>query len=112
MKLTFQRHRDLLPLPVPASDPIEYKGSRSVKRQLLRNSHVSGIVRDSIVALNSLCVGSDSADRINSQACIAAHAEVIASLSLSAQRLATPPEGLHGEGALKELFAKGGFSGG
>ena len=26
------RHRDLLPLPVPANEGIEYKGSRSVKR--------------------------------------------------------------------------------
>lgn len=71
-------------------------------RRLLRSLHVSGIVRDSIVALNSLCVGSDSAARTNSQTLTAAQADVIASLSLSAQRLGTPPEGLHGEGALKE----------
>ena len=61
------RHRDLLPLPVPANEGIEFKGSRSVKRRLLRGSHVSGIVRDSIVALNSLCVGSVSAERNNSE---------------------------------------------
>ena len=77
----------------------------------MRSSHVSGIVRDSIVALNSLCAGSDSVARASSQSLIAAQADVIATLSLSAQRLGTPPEGLHGEGALKELFAKGGYSG-
>jgi len=35
----------------------------------------------------------------------------MASLNLSAQRLGSPPDGLNGEGALKELFAKGGYSG-
>ena len=30
----------------------------SSRDRLLRGSHVSGIVRDSLVALNSLCVGS------------------------------------------------------
>jgi hypothetical protein len=82
-----------------------------VKRRLLRGSHVSGIVRDSIVALNSLCVGSDSAGRNNSQPLTAAQVDVMDSLTLSAQRLGSPPEGMHGEGALKELFAKGGYSG-
>ena len=36
---------------------------------------------------------------------------VLSSLYLSAHRLGSPPKGLHGEGALKELFAKGGYSG-
>ena len=68
-------------------------------------------MRDSIVALNSLCVGTDSADRANSQPLTAAQEDVTASLKLSAQRLGAPPEDMHGEGALKELFAKGGYSG-
>ena len=91
-----RRHRDH-PLPVPVDDPIEYKGSRSVKRRLLRSSHVSGIVRDFIVALNSLCVGSDSAGRTYPQPLSAAQADVMASLNLSAQRLGSPPDGLNGE---------------
>ena len=82
-----------------------------MKRRLLRGSHASGIVRDSVVALNSMCVGTDSTKRANSQPLTAAQEDVIASLSLSAQRLGTPPEDMHGEGALKELFAKGGYSG-
>ena len=77
----------------------------------MRGSHVSGIVRDSIVALNSMCVGSDSADRSNSQPLTAAQEDVMAFLTLFAQRLGSPPEDMHGEGALKELFAKGGYSG-
>ena len=108
---TMLRHRDLLPLPIPENNRIDFKGSRSVKRRLLHSSHVSGIVRDSIVALNSLCVGSDSAGPINSQPSIAAQSDVMASLNLSAQRLGSPPDGLNGEGALTELFAKGGYSG-
>ena len=55
-----QRFRDLLPLPVPDNEGIEYEGSRCVKRRLLRESHASG---NSVVALNTLCVGSDSAER-------------------------------------------------
>ena len=105
------RLRDLLPLSVPELEGIEFKGSRSVKRRLLRGSHASGIVRDSIVALNTLAVGTDSAERANSQPLTAAQEDVIASLKLSAQRLGAPPEDMHGEGALKELFAKGGYSG-
>ena len=105
------RMRDLLPLPIPELEEIEFAGSRSVKRRLLRGSHASGIVRDSIVALNPLCVGTDAADRANSQPLTAAQEDVIASLKRPAQRLGAPPEDLHGEGALKELFAKGGYSG-
>ena len=62
-------------------------------------------------SLSTLCVGSDSAGRNNSQPLTAAQADVMDSLTLSAQRLGSPPDGMHGEGALKELFAKGGYSG-
>ena len=68
-------------------------------------------MRDSVVALNTLAVGSDSAERANSQPLTAAQEDVMTSLKLSAQRLGAPPEDMHGEGALKELFAKGGYSG-
>ena len=72
------RHRDLPPMPVPANERIELAGSRSVQRRLLCGSHVSGIVRDSIVALNSLCVGSASAERNNSHPLTAAQEDVVA----------------------------------
>ena len=35
------RYRDLLPLPVPDNEGIEFQGSRCVKRRLLRGSHAS-----------------------------------------------------------------------
>ena len=89
------RLRDLLPLPVPANEGIEFTGSRCVKRRLLCGSHASGIVRDSVVALNTLSVGSDSADRANPQPLTAAQEDVMASLKLSAQRLGAPPEDMH-----------------
>ena len=41
----------------------------------------------------------------------AAQLEVLKSLHASAQRPGPPPAEMHGEGALKELFAKGGYSG-
>ena len=41
----------------------------------------------------------------------AAQSEVLQSLQQMARRLGPPPEDMHGEGALTELFAKGGYSG-
>ena len=41
----------------------------------------------------------------------AAQSEVLKSLQQMVRRLGPPPEDMHGEGALTELFAKGGYSG-
>ena len=49
------------PLSLPpifeSSIAADFPGSRSAKRRLQRTSHVSSIVRDSVVALNSMCAG-------------------------------------------------------
>ena len=61
-----------------------------------------------VVALNSLCAGCVPN---NTSSPSDAQVVVLNSLHACAQRLGAPPVGMHGEGALKELFAKGGYVG-
>ena len=109
------RQRDLLPLPegvllASASGQPQGQFCRTTARRALRRHHAAVLAEEAVATLNELY--GNSANDVGVQSSpTAAQAESLTRIHQAAQQFGQPPEGMTGEGALRELLAKTGYDG-
>lgn len=109
-----ERQRDLLPLSLdllrgPAEGPVEGV-CRATARRVLRRGHVQDLAAEVGAALNQMNSRSAPAG-LSPSSPSAGQVECWQRLVGAAARFGGPPEGMDGQGALKELLAGVGYSG-